>query len=33
MGSAGYMHSTLNDMTRFLIENMQPDSVSLSAFA
>jgi serine-type D-Ala-D-Ala carboxypeptidase/endopeptidase len=29
-GSAGYMHSTLNDMTRFLIENMQPDSTPLS---
>jgi D-alanyl-D-alanine-carboxypeptidase/D-alanyl-D-alanine-endopeptidase len=31
MSSAGYLHSTLKDMTRFLIENMQPDSVSLSS--
>ena len=31
MGSAGYMHSTLNDMTSFLIENMLPDSTSLSS--
>jgi CubicO group peptidase (beta-lactamase class C family) len=30
MGSAGYMHSTLDDMTRFLIENMQPASTPLS---
>ena len=31
MSSAGYLHSTLKDMTRFLIENMQPESVPLSA--
>jgi len=31
MGSAAYMHSTLNDMTSFLIENMLPDSTSLSS--
>ena len=31
MSSAGYLHSTLKDMTRFLIENMQPDSVPLSS--
>ena len=31
MSSAGYLHSTLKDMTRFLVENMQPDSVPLSA--
>jgi CubicO group peptidase (beta-lactamase class C family) len=31
MGSAGYMHSTLTDMTSFLIENMLPDSTSLSS--
>jgi D-alanyl-D-alanine-carboxypeptidase/D-alanyl-D-alanine-endopeptidase len=31
MSSAGYFHSTLKDMTRFLVENMQPDSVPLSA--
>ena len=31
MGSAGYMHSTLTDMTRFLIENMPPESTTLSS--
>jgi D-alanyl-D-alanine-carboxypeptidase/D-alanyl-D-alanine-endopeptidase len=31
MSSAGYLHSTLADMTRFLIENMQPDSTPLAA--
>ncbi len=31
MGPAGYMHSTLDDMTRFLVANMQPDSTSLAA--
>ncbi len=29
MGPAGYLHSTLNDMARFLIANMQPDATSL----
>ncbi len=29
MSSAGYMRSTLNDMTRFLIENMEPGSTPL----
>jgi serine-type D-Ala-D-Ala carboxypeptidase/endopeptidase len=31
MSSAGYLHSTLNDMTRFLIENMQPNSTPLAS--
>jgi len=31
MSSAGYLHSTLNDLTRFLIDNMQPDSTTLNA--
>ena len=31
LSSAGYMHSTLNDMTRFLIANMQLDSSPLAA--
>ncbi len=30
MSGAGYLHSTLADMTRFLVENMQPDSTPLS---
>jgi len=30
MSAAGYMHSTLNDMTRFLIANMQADSTPLA---
>jgi CubicO group peptidase (beta-lactamase class C family) len=29
MGPAGYMHSTLHDMTRFLLANMEPDSTPL----
>jgi len=31
MSSAGYLHSTLNDMTQFLVENMQPDTTSLAS--
>lgn len=31
MSSAGYMRSTLDDMTRFLVDNMQPDSTPLAA--
>ena len=31
MSSAGYLHSTLTDMTRFLIANMQPDSTPLAS--
>ncbi len=31
MSSAGYLHSTLNDMTHFLIENMQPNSTPLAS--
>lgn len=30
MSSAGYLHSTLRDMTRFLVANMQPDSTPLA---
>ncbi len=30
MSGAGYLHSTLADMTRFLIANMQPDPTSLA---
>ena len=30
MSSAGYMHSTLDDMTRFLVANMEPDSTPLA---
>lgn len=30
MSAAGYMRSTLNDMTRFLVANMQPDATPLS---
>jgi len=29
MSGAGYLHSTLADMTRFLVENMQPDATPL----
>lgn len=29
MSPAGYLHSTLNDMARFLVANMQPDATSL----
>lgn len=31
MSSAGYLRSTLNDMTRFLVDNMQPDSTPLAS--
>jgi serine-type D-Ala-D-Ala carboxypeptidase/endopeptidase len=31
LSSAGYMHSTLDDMTRFLIANMEPGSTPLAA--
>ncbi len=31
MSSAGYLHSTLNDMTQFLVDNMQPDSTPLAS--
>lgn len=31
LSSAGYLRSTLNDMTRFLIDNMQPDTTSLAS--
>ncbi len=31
MSGAGYLRSTLSDMTRFLVVNMQPDSTPLSA--
>ncbi len=31
MSSAGYLHSTLNDMTRFLVDNMQPNSTPLAS--
>ena len=31
MKGAGYLRSTISDMTRFLIANMQPDSTSLAA--
>ncbi len=31
MAPAGYLHSTLNDLTRFVIDNMQPDSTPLAA--
>ena len=30
MESAGYLHSTLQDMTRFLLANMEPDSTPLA---
>jgi CubicO group peptidase (beta-lactamase class C family) len=30
MSGAGYLHSSLRDMTRFLIANMQPASTPLS---
>jgi len=30
MSGAGYLHSTLDDMTRFLIDNMRPDSTPLA---
>ncbi len=30
MGPAGYLHSTLNDMARFLVANMRPNSTPLS---
>jgi CubicO group peptidase (beta-lactamase class C family) len=30
MAGAAYLHSTISDMTRFLIANMQPDSTPLS---
>ena len=31
MSAAGYLRSTLNDMTRFLIDNMQPNSTPLAS--
>jgi serine-type D-Ala-D-Ala carboxypeptidase/endopeptidase len=31
MSSAGYLHSTLQDMTRFLLANMEPDSTPLGS--
>jgi len=31
MSGAGYLHSTLQDMTRFLIANMEPDSTPLAS--
>ena len=31
MDAAGYLHSTLQDMTRFLIANMEPDSTPLAS--
>ena len=31
LSSAGYLRSTLNDMTRFLIDNMQPDTTPLAS--
>jgi CubicO group peptidase (beta-lactamase class C family) len=31
MESAGYLHSTLQDMTRFLLANMEPDSTPLGS--
>jgi CubicO group peptidase (beta-lactamase class C family) len=31
MSGAGYMHSTLDDLTRFLMENIDPASTSISA--
>ena len=31
MSGAGYLHSTLADMTRFLVENMQPGTTPLGA--
>ncbi len=31
MSAAGYLRSTLGDMTRFLVANMQPDSTPLAA--
>ena len=31
MSSAGYLHSTLKDMTQFLVDNMQPDSTPLAS--
>lgn len=31
MSGAGYLRSTLSDMTRFLVQNMQPDSTPLAA--
>lgn len=31
MSGAGYLHSTLNDMTRFLLDNLQPASAPLAA--
>ncbi|MGA7604803.1 MAG: serine hydrolase domain-containing protein [Anaerolineales bacterium] len=31
MSGAGYLRSTLNDMTRFLLDNMQPDSTPLAS--
>ncbi|HTP01450.1 MAG TPA: serine hydrolase [Anaerolineales bacterium] len=30
LSSAGYMHSTLDDMTRFLLENMEPETTPLA---
>lgn len=31
MSAAGYLHSTLQDMTRFLLANMKPDSTPLAS--
>jgi D-alanyl-D-alanine-carboxypeptidase/D-alanyl-D-alanine-endopeptidase len=31
MGSAGYLHSTLQDMTRFLLANIEPESTPLAS--
>jgi D-alanyl-D-alanine-carboxypeptidase/D-alanyl-D-alanine-endopeptidase len=31
MSSAGYLHSTLQDLTRFLLVNMEPDSTPLAS--
>jgi D-alanyl-D-alanine-carboxypeptidase/D-alanyl-D-alanine-endopeptidase len=31
MSAAGYLHSTLQDMTRFLLANMEPDSTPLAS--
>jgi CubicO group peptidase (beta-lactamase class C family) len=31
MSAAGYLHSTLQDMTRFLLANMEPDSTALAS--
>jgi D-alanyl-D-alanine-carboxypeptidase/D-alanyl-D-alanine-endopeptidase len=30
MSSAGFLHSTLQDMTRFVLANMEPDSTLLA---